>query len=233
MSATKPALTCLLAIWLLILGGCGGSSESSSGTVESSSGHAEPAIRSSAADPHRGHAGTAPEPANESPVRARNTPARVTPLHVSGGGSAQFRVKGGDNSVQEYGEEAGPSDLRQAAAAVHGYLAARATGEAARACSYLAGPQQHQLEGLAASLPDAHGKDCSSAIESLTRSLPTKLWREITLVDAVALRVNGDHALLIYRGGRHTVYAIPLRLKDGTWKLAAINGSALPGTEGR
>jgi hypothetical protein len=158
----------------------------------------------------------------------------VAPLEVSGGGSAQFHVKGGDNSVQDYGEEAGESELRQAAKATHSLFVASVRGESARACSLLAADEQKSLEQLAAQSPQLRGKGCAAALAAVTQTASGSPAREITQVDAVSLRHEGEQAFLIYVGAPEgTVYAMPLRLEVGLWKPAAISGNALPGVPTR
>jgi hypothetical protein len=51
--------------------------------------------------------------------------------------------------------------------------------------------------------------------------------REITSVDAGSFRHEGEQGFLIYYGADETVYAMPLREEDGSWKVAALSGSAL------
>ncbi len=153
----------------------------------------------------------------------------VTPLKVSGGGSAQFRSKGGDNSIQEFGEEGGESELREAAEAVHAFYVARDAGEWAHACSYLSSSEVGQLEQLGAQSPQLKGKGCAAVLAAFTRPLSASLEREITAIDAGSLRQEGEQAFLIYYGppGK-TVYAMPLKQEDGVWKVGALSASALP-----
>jgi hypothetical protein len=155
----------------------------------------------------------------------------VTPLRVSGGGSAQFRVPGGDNSVQEFGAEADEGELREAAEAAHSFFAARVSGEWERACALLTESQQQGLRHLAAETHGLRGGGCPAALDRLTRSVSGSLVRQLTAVDADSLRREGDSAFLIYTGAPdRTVYAVPLRLEGGAWKLGATAGTVLPGT---
>jgi hypothetical protein len=154
----------------------------------------------------------------------------VAPLEVSGGGSAQFHIKGGDNSVQDYGDEAGEAELRQAAEATHSLLVASVRGEWARACLLLAADERKSLEGLAAQSPQLRGRGCAAALAALAKPVSGSVAREMTRVEAASLRHEGEQAFLIYVGGpERTVYAMPLRLEGGAWKPAAISGDALPG----
>jgi hypothetical protein len=150
-----------------------------------------------------------------------------TPLKVSGGGSAQFRTKGGDNSIQEYGEESGESELQEAAEVVHGFYVARAEEQWSTACSYLSKSNIEQLEQLASQSPQFKGADCATVLKAFTRPLSASVDREITTVDAGSLRREGEQGFLIYYGAGHVKYAMPLRDEGGTWKVTALSGTTL------
>lgn len=169
---------------------------------------------------------------SESSAGGGESHANAAPLKVSGGGSAQFKVKGGDNSVQEYGAEAGGSELRETAELVHSFYVARVAREWAKACSYLAKSTVEGFEELAASSPKLQGKGCAAVFAALFKPVPPSLQRQLTTVDAAALRSEGEQGFLIYTGppGK-TVYSMPLRLEGGEWRVAAVSGAALPGAK--
>lgn len=147
-----------------------------------------------------------------------------TPLEVSGGGSEQFRVEGGDNSIQEYGEEADESELQEVAEIVHGFYVARAAGEWEKACSYLSASLREQLEQLGRK---SEVKGCGPFLEAFTTKLSASTWREITTVDAASMRHDGEQAFLIYRGAGKETYAMPLNEEDGEWKVTALSATPL------
>jgi predicted small secreted protein len=150
-----------------------------------------------------------------------------TPLKVSGGGSGQFRTKGGDNSIQEFGDESDESELQEAAEVVHGFYVSRAAEEWDKACSYLAKPNVEQLEKLANQSAQSEGADCATVLKAFTQPLPAAVEREITTVDAGSLRHEGEQGFLIYFGPGHVKYAMPLRDEGGSWKVAALSGTTL------
>jgi hypothetical protein len=150
-----------------------------------------------------------------------------TPLEVSGGGSGQFRTKGGDNSIQEFGEESDESELREAAEVVHGFYVSRAAEEWDKACSYLAKSNIEQLEQLAEQSTKSKGADCPTVLKAFTRPLSASVEREITTVDAGSLRHEGEQGFLIYFGAGGVKYAMPLKNEDGSWKVAALSGTTL------
>jgi hypothetical protein len=150
-----------------------------------------------------------------------------TPLKVSGGGSEQFRTKGGDNSIQEFGEEGDESELEEAAETVHSFFVARATGDWKGACGYLSKAISEQLEQLAASSTELANKDCASFLGAFTGKLSAAEWRELTTVDAGSLRNEGEQAFLIYYGPDKKAYAMPLKVEDGEFKVGALSGNEL------
>jgi hypothetical protein len=148
----------------------------------------------------------------------------------SGGGSEQFRVKGGDNSVQEFGAEADTSERDEAAAALHDFLDARGEGNFAAACSYLAKSVTVPLEKLAAKAKQIQDKSCAGIFEKLTNPSPAargELRAEAAKADVGSLRTKGDQAFLIYRGVGGTVLAMPMANEGGSWKVGSLAGTPL------
>ncbi|HEU4707520.1 MAG TPA: hypothetical protein VFS64_10050 [Solirubrobacterales bacterium] len=238
------AIAVAAALWLAACGGSGDAGSSSAATTATSEASRQDQRQGSSPGPEkpsggqgdngRGHEKSSDRQGGSAGGQEAPRHVPVAPLQVSGGGSAQFHVKGGDNSVQEYGEEAGEAELRQAAEATHSLFVANVRGEWARACSLLAADEQKSLEKLAAQSPQLRGKGCAPALAALTQPVPGSLAREITRVDAAGLRHEGEQAFLIYVGAPEgTVYAMPLRLEGGLWKPAAISGNALPGVPTR
>jgi hypothetical protein len=213
-----------------LLTACGGSSSDSTDTATSNgaasgnAGASSPAEHSSkssqgAASLERGSSSEGAGGGSSSSVS--------TPLKVSGGGSAQFRFKGGDNSIQEWGEESSETELQAAAEAVHGFYVARAEEDWARACAYLAKSMVAQLEQLVGRSPQLEGKGCAPVLKALTRPLPPSVRRETTIVDAGSLRVGDEHSFLVYYGEERTAYAMPLENEDGAWKLTLLSATPL------
>lgn len=144
----------------------------------------------------------------------------------SGGGSDQFRIEGGDNSVQEFGEEAGDSEREQAATALHNFLDARAAEDWESACSFLSREIRASLEGLGAGkVEDA---SCGGIMSKLTnRAALSALRSEAARADVGSLRVEGGRAFIIYRGLEGTILTFPMVNEDGSWKVASIAGTPL------
>jgi hypothetical protein len=159
-------------------------------------------------------------------VKAEGAGPRVVPLKVSGGGSAQFRVKGADNSIANYGEEAPRRELRRAAAVVHGYFAALAREEWRAACARLAHKERSQVIKLASS--HAKVKGCAPALAVLFGSVSAAEGREATAVDAAALRREGGQGFMLYRGAGGKPYFVSMRSQGGRWTVAGLSPVGLP-----
>jgi hypothetical protein len=230
----KRPLAALIVALLLTVGvtACGGS-DSGDSTAASTSGSAtapsgDEGGNPSAQEPAKDKAEKRGEEQDGSQGEGGNSPPEnvATPLKVSGGGSEQFRTKGGDNSIQEYGEE-DESELQEVAEIVHGFFVARAEERWEAACSYLAKANVEQLHEIASQSPEFKQASCGRILEAFTRSLAPSVDREVTTVDAGSFRHDGDQGFLIYYGAEHTAYAVGLHQEDGTWKVTTLSGTPL------
>lgn len=210
-----------------LLSACGGSDSDSTSSSAATATSAEDSSDRGGQGGSQHKSEPGPSQASKESEDKRPAPKNVeTPLAVSGGGSAQFRVKGGDNSIQEYGEE-NEAELQEVAEIVHDFYVARAEEKWATACSYLAKSNIEQLEQLAAQSPQFRNSGCGPILAAFTRPLPSSVDREITTVDAGSFREDGERGFLIYYGAEDTAYAMPLRNEDGVWKVTALSGTTL------
>lgn len=146
----------------------------------------------------------------------------------TGGGSEQFRTRGGDNSVQEFGEEAGEEEFEAAAVALHNFLDARAEGEWAAACEYLASDVVGSLEKLAAQAKGVEETTCAAILGKLTNPAAKEdLREEAEEADVGSLRVEGDRSFVIYHGTGDVILAMAMKQEDGEWKVASLAGTPL------
>lgn len=155
----------------------------------------------------------------------------------SGGGSDQYVVRGGDNSVQEFGAEADEAERDAAATALHNFLDARAQGAWDAACSYLSSEVRESLEMFVEKAQEAAeregksapvGSGCGAILAGLTnRAALPELRKEAAEVDVRSLRVEGDRAFVIYTDAKGTVIAIPVVKEDGDWKVGSLAGAPI------
>lgn len=209
----------------LALSACG---SSGSGTTAS-----ENSTGTATAPPTSQHSGTqansngSGDGSSQTQRKKSSSNVETAPLKVSGGGSEQFRVKGGDNSVQDFGEESSESELEEAATSLHDFLVARAEEDWPTACSHLAKTVTQQLKQLASQSGKLSSAGCARILAALTPPLPAKVQKESTILDAGSLRTEGEQAFLIYRGAEGMVYAIPMKPESGAWKVGALAATPL------
>jgi len=186
-----------------------------------------PAAEDAAEDEQPGPSGDAQDEA----IELEEVPSKsFTPKEHddSGGGSAQFRVKGGDNSVQDFGEEADPAELEAAATALHNFLDARAAEAWDAACSYLSAEVRNGLEELASKASKSEDPSCEALLAALTNPVAiSQLREEAAKADVGSVRVEGDRGFVIYRALAGTIMAFPVAKEDGGWKAASLGGTPL------
>jgi hypothetical protein len=233
---SKPAVAALAAFLLAVaLVACGGNDSSTSGATGSQA-ESTASTEASATSPRSGakHEGEGkPGGGGAADGESEGTgpsASEFVPKHHqdSGGGSAQFMVKGGDNSVQEFGEEADTGERDDAAAVLHDYLDARAQANWAAACRYMSKNEIESLESLAAQATQIKDKSCAGVLEKLTNPAAKGLMKtEAEKADVGSLRVEGEQAFVIYTGLNGTVMAVPMTNEGGVWKVASLTGAPL------
>jgi hypothetical protein len=209
------------------LGACGGGDSSSSIATEAAT-QAQAEAKSNGGASSNGESQSTNE--GRSQGSGDGGSGNFVPKHHndSGGGSEQFRVSGGDNSVQEYGAEADASERDRAATVLHDFLDARVARDWAAACSYLASSVAEGLEELAAKAKHVEDPSCAGIFEKLTNPAAMgDLRTEAAQADVGSLRFEGDRAFLIYRGIRGIVLAMPMTNEGGSWKVGSLAGTPL------
>jgi hypothetical protein len=243
----------IVAIAVVLLAGglaaCGGDSDSGTDASTPGATSEDAQVGSSAggdqqaaSDPSEGDAagegGRKATSANgsSSDAQAKLKKVKVAPLHVSGGGSKPFVTEGGDNSIQEYGEEASGSELAEAAEALHNYYVAFSKDDWVTACSYLSKSLREGLEQLGSQGKDGAKLSCEEVSASFYANRSSAARHELTIVDAVSLRREGEQAFLIYHGaeydtgsayGPSDLYSMSMKQEDGAWKMGLAIGSTM------
>jgi hypothetical protein len=144
------------------------------------------------------------------------------------GSSAAFRTPGGDNSIQNFGEEADAGELEAATATLTGFMQARAKSDWAKQCFYLAKAAIAPLEQLASRSPQLEGKGCVAILAQLGTGAPPST-RADAMTDGVAsLRVEGNRGFALYHGARGVDYFVPMTREEGEWKVGALAPSEFP-----
>ena len=225
----KKLFAALVVLMVAVgLASCGGGDSSNSttgvGQAESTPGHGS--SKQSGAKGDEGKSASEGEEQSDSGPSA----GEFTPEHHndSGGGSQQFVQKGGDNSVQEFGEEAEAQELDAAAVALHDFLDARAQGNWAAACQYMSKETVESFEKLAAQAKQIEDKSCGGILEKLTNpAAKASMEAEAEKANVGSLRIEGERAFVIYTGVDGTILAMPMANEGGDWKVASLAGTPL------
>jgi hypothetical protein len=224
-------LAALVALLLAGLAGCGGGDDSGSTAAQAGTGGSGESTASDgtakqggAKGDGEGKAGSSDEQQSDAGDASEFKPR---PHDDSGGGAEQFKVKGGDNSVQEFGAEAGTSELEAAATVLHNFLDARAEGNWAAVCQYLSKSTIESFERLASQAKQGGGTSCGVALAGITNpNAQAALKVEAEKADVGSLRTEGGQAFLIYTTDG-TILAMPMADEAGTWKVAGLAGTPL------
>jgi hypothetical protein len=151
----------------------------------------------------------------------------TSPSSGSGGGATGFRTPSGDNSIPDYGSEAPAGEREHAATALAAFLRARANGEWAAACTYLATATRTQFERLLGG-PKAKAGGCARVLAELSKSTAAHA-ETLTLTSGVAaLRVKGTSAFALFYGPKHSKYVMPMRSEAGAWKMSQLEPLPYP-----
>lgn len=225
--------TLLAALVALLLGAglvaCGGGDDTGSSEATQAETTAESGNGSSDAG-NEAEAGGEGKPKRDGYGDSGAGSAEIAPRQHedSGGGSDQFRVKGGDNSVQEFGAEADRAEFDEAAATLHNFLDARAAGAWASACRYMASTVIDSLRELATQSQQLKGSACAAILAKLTNpAAKDLLLEEAEVADVGSLRIEGERAFVLFRGPEGEILAMPMAREDGAWKVAALASTPL------
>lgn len=259
---SRPLLALAVCAALLGTGGCGGGSDDTASTSPATSeatatpGAVQPSPQSTAAKEKADESakqdagkpsasaakgeGSGQQQSNDSKQSPK--PVKVPPISsapVAGSEAPAPGVKtvaGADNSVQEYGVEAGEAARREAAIALQAYLDARLREDWASACAALAQKPLQQLQRVERSAAK-QGKDldgCPATMALLSEGIPrSQRLEEATVTEVLSFRGGGDipgnPSYLIFTGppGK-TLYSMPMYLQGAGWKVGLGQRAPLP-----
>ena len=240
MKPTTTPLTLLTSLAIaaaLALAGCGDSEDDGSGgagesqTTSRQEAGANGAQQDPAADATQ-QGERAPSGRGEGLPAVREEPVDTSslPEPVEGSKRAAPGVpvsRGGDNSIQTWGLEASAAEREQVTATLQAFYDARADGEWATACSYLAARIKAEFAGFVKGKSGNAG--CAEAMRGLAQGVPERAFdREARIDYVLSLRIGEGNAFLIYtRPGEAQVYANAFADEGGTWKVVSVGPSVV------
>lgn len=136
------------------------------------------------------------------------------------GPSREFLIRGGDNAVQTFGQEATKSERKQASQVIHAWMKARAAEDWAKDCSYFSRKYIHNLITTDAVVV-SHGKvkNCAQGLaffgQKASGSYKNNLAGPID-----SLRVNEQQGYAQYHGNDGHDWVITVEREGGKWLVA-------------
>lgn len=143
----------------------------------------------------------------------------------SGGGAAQFENARTAGSVVEFGTEASSDDFEDVAAALHGYLDAKAAQDWELSCEYMS---QEAIKSIAQFDPEGDTSDCPALLEQFSSGTSPKILRRLAVADVGSVRIQGDQAHALYYGTQDLGFFMPMVYEEGQWRVRALAPSMLP-----
>ena len=128
-----------------------------------------------------------------------------------------FIVPGGDNSIPDFGREAGVSERRSAVAALEAFLQARAKGDWAKVCSYLTGPTRRQLDAMVKGPGGGSRVGCAQAVAALSIGRP-----RAPTIGVTVLRMKGKTAFALFQEPNADKYVMPMQNEGNAWKMGQL-----------
>jgi hypothetical protein len=148
---------------------------------------------------------------------------------AAGAGSGQAgsgQSDAGAESIETFGEAAGPDDRDAAAATVQELQRAWADGDSARACSLMSTSTKENLDVFAGQF--AKSQACTEQVEALRSQIPAERLGLGDRLEVTGVRIEGENGYVLYRDARGTDSAFPVVREGSAWKVAAIAGQSLP-----
>lgn len=136
------------------------------------------------------------------------------------GSSREFLVRGGDNVVQTYGEEATKAEREQASRVIEGWMKARAAKDWKKDCSYLSRKYVHSLVAEdATKVSNGKVTTCPRALAYFGPQASGD-YKNTLSGPIDSLRVKGSLAYAQYHGREGTDWIVPMDKEDGKWWVA-------------
>jgi len=166
---------------------------------------------------------------SEAEETAKEPAGKASGAGSSQEGSASFRTPGGDNSIQDFGEEADEAEREAASAVVLGFMQARAAGDWDAVCLQLSSAALAQIDQLSERSPQLRGKGCAELLEALVGNAPAAA-RANTVRDGIdSLRSDGGRGFALYHGSDGRDYYLPLVKEGDSWRVGALGPSEFLG----
>lgn len=164
-----------------------------------------------------------PSPSTSGGSSSPGNGTAASPNAGAQGNHAPYR--GGEKSIEEFGDEAEGSGRSAVLGVFTGYLNAIAARDYASACSHLAATVRRSLEQLAAG--SLKGKGCPAILPKLLAPTAPAIAREQAEGRITKVRVEGDRAFVVFHAPGAKLYQMPMQREGGVWKVGLVAASIL------
>lgn len=155
------------------------------------------------------------------PSTAAEATAQQEPLYPwLKGPTREFLIRGGDNAVQTFGQEASKAEREQASATIQAWMKARAAQDWAKDCSYFSRRYIHNLVATdAVQVSDGKAKTCPQALAYFGHQASGSYKNNLAgPIDS--LRIGEGHGYAQYHGNDGHDWVIAVEKEDGRWLVA-------------
>ena len=139
--------------------------------------------------------------------------------------SKTFLVKGGENKIPNFGQEASAAEREAASSVLEENLKARAAAEWKVQCASLSSGAMKEVAKLASETTSPSlGVGCVGKLKELGEPLSgSRPLRKNTMTGPIdALRKKGSQAWALYHGDRGKDYAMKMVREGGEWKVGSL-----------
>jgi hypothetical protein len=126
--------------------------------------------------------------------------------------------------ILEFGEVGTATELERATRVVRGYLVSRASGDAARACTYLS---RYMLAVVTRMAKPGGASACVSGVEQLSKLSTADENKRPGQIEPIRIRRRHKRAFVIYRDSFGDLYAMLMRPERDGWKIQGFEPTRL------
>jgi hypothetical protein len=199
--SVRLAALSMTVLWILAIGvaGCGGGSNTQSGT-------AEPTIAGN----------------DKSTQAGESSPGGAT--HHEGR-KPSHRYRGGEKDIEEFGTEARGPEAEAVLTAQQTYLAAIVSRNYGKACTWVSSSLEAQFSQIVE--PGVGPKSCDQVLPKILAGDASHVAALQLSGKIVKVRVEGDRGYVVFHAPGARLFVFPMTREGGSWRVASITSSIL------
>jgi hypothetical protein len=136
-----------------------------------------------------------------------------------GDGKETAPLRGGEASIEDFGDEAAGSQRGEILTNFETYMNAVGDEDSATACSYLAARVRGSVEQLGGK---GKGPGCARLLPALFAPTAAAIFRRQAEGRITKVRVEGDRAFVIFHAPGAKLFQMTMVREGGQWKMATV-----------